>query len=205
MAEEEKTTELLNFFKALADENRLKIVGLLAQGPSSVEKLAEALNIGMSTTSHHLSRLSKAGLVSARTEGHYYIYSLHTDVLREMAQQLLHEEQIPRLSGDAGEDDFDRKVLDTFLDSEGRITTFPAQEKKFLALLRYVIQAFEPGQRYSEKQVNEKLLRFNEDTAVLRRSLVDFGFMSREGGGGDYWRTNVDDHGNRDLITGHGR
>jgi hypothetical protein len=51
-----------------------------------------------------------------------------------------------------------------------------------------VVKAFEPGVRYTEKEVNEILMRFNEDTAQLRRDLVDFHFMAREGGGGAYWK-----------------
>jgi hypothetical protein len=50
------------------------------------------------------------------------------------------------------------------------------------------VQVFEPGARYPEKQVNEILSRFNEDTARLRRNLVDFKLMARQGGGGEYWR-----------------
>ena len=194
MTDQQKTDALLAFFKALADENRLKIVGLLAQRPYSVEKLADALGIGVSTTSHHLSRLAKAGLVSAKVDGHFYVYSLHTDTLRSMAQELLHEESLPRFGApDSGEPETDgeaieRKVLANFTDAEGRITAFPMQEKKFLVLLAYAAKAFEPGKRYPEKEVNEILARFNEDTALLRRSLVDYHFMEREGGGGEYWR-----------------
>lgn len=70
MTEQEQLAELLVFFKALADESRLKIIGLLAQQPYSVEKLAEALGLGVSTTSHHLACLTKAGLVSVRVDGH---------------------------------------------------------------------------------------------------------------------------------------
>ena len=55
--------ELVTFFKALADSNRLKIVGLLAEKPYSVEELAEVLQLKPSTVSHHLARLSEAGLV----------------------------------------------------------------------------------------------------------------------------------------------
>lgn len=187
MSEQEHVEELLAFFKALADQNRLKIIGLLAQSPYSVEKLAEALGLGVSTTSHHLSRLSKAGLVSARADGHYYIYSLNSDTLRVMAQRLLHEQDLPRLSAEINEDAFERKVLASFTDAQGQITSFPNQEKKFLVLLRYVRQAFEPGVRYPEKQVNEILARFNEDTALLRRNLVEYGLMARGGGGGEYW------------------
>ncbi len=181
--------ELLEFFKALGDANRLKIVGLLAQKSYTVEELAVTLGLSASTTSHHLSRLSKSGLVTAKADGHYYVYSLMTDILREMSQRLLAEETPQRPEEeDANLDLFERKVMTSFVDSDGRITAFPAQEKKFLVLLRYVLKAFEPGVRYPEKKVNFMLSRYNDDVAVLRRSLVDNYMMEREGGGGDYWR-----------------
>ena len=182
-----QSEELLNFFKALADANRLKIVGLLAQKAFTVEELAGQLGLSSSTTSHHLARLAKAGLVAARTEGHYYFYSLQTEMLKEMSQRLLHDENLPRLSEEANVDAYERKVLETFIDAEGRITAFPSQEKKYRVLLRYALQAFEPGVRYSEKQVNEILLRFNVDTASLRRGMIEYHLMEREGGGGAYW------------------
>jgi Predicted transcriptional regulator len=68
LRDEERLTDLLAFFKALSDENRLKIVGLLAQRPYTVEKLADALGLSVSTTSHHLARLANAGLVTVRVD-----------------------------------------------------------------------------------------------------------------------------------------
>jgi predicted transcriptional regulator len=191
MVDPESNTEneLLEFFKALADANRLKIVGLLAQQEASVEQLAALLGLGASTVSHHLSRLAKAGLVSARADGYYSIYRLETEVLKAMAQRLLKEEELPRLSEPVDLDSYDRRVLASFTDPDGRIKAFPAQEKKFQVILRHVVKAFEPGMRYSEKEVNEILLRFNDDTASLRRGLVEYKLMGREGGGGAYWRT----------------
>ena len=64
---------------------------------------------------------------------------------------------------------------------------FPAQRKKMEAILRYVLKAFEPGKRYSEKDVNELLSHYCEDTATLRRELVEYRMLAREGGGGEYW------------------
>jgi predicted transcriptional regulator len=183
-----QSEKLLEFFKALSDANRLKIVGILAKQPRNVEQIAKDLGVSVSTVSHHLSYLSHVGLVEARAQGHYYIYSLKTETLRAMAQHLLTQDNLPKLSEEVEGDAFERKVMANFVDAEGCITAFPAQEKKFLVLLRYVLKAFEPGKHYSEKQVNEVLLRFNEDTAVMRRSLVDFGMMARQGGGGEYWR-----------------
>jgi predicted transcriptional regulator len=180
--------ELLDFFRALADENRLKIVGLLAQKPSSVTELAQALGLSVSTTSNHLSSLAYAGLVKAQPDGHYFIYSLQMETIRNMAKHLLQEENLPRLSEGQGEDAFERKVLNTFLNREGRIKVFPAQEKKFLVLLRHVLKSFEPGRRYTEQEVNEILLAFNADTASIRRGFIEYKMMAREGGGGAYWR-----------------
>ena len=181
-------TEALNLFKALADANRLKIVGLLAQEARSVEELAELLELRDSTTSHHLRRLAKAGLVEAKTDGHYSMYHLQTQALQDAARDAFSEENLPSFAGDVDLSAYERRVLQTFTGDNGEITKFPAQQKKYLVLLRYVLNAFEPGKRYSEKEVNAVLERYNVDTARLRRSLVDFGFMAREGGGGDYWR-----------------
>jgi predicted transcriptional regulator len=183
-----QSEELLDFFKALADANRLKIVGLLAQREQTVSELADQLGVGVSTVSHHLQMLLHFGLVTNRADGHYYVYSLETQHIREMAQRLLPpDEALHRLSEPVDGDAFEKKVLSTFVDSEGCIKTFPAQEKKFIILLHYVSKAFEPGLRYPEKQVNEILLRFNKDTASLRRGMIEYHIMDRQGGGGDYW------------------
>jgi len=188
MAHQDQIGELVAFFKALAEPSRLRIIGLLAQRPQSVEQLASALRLGESTVSHHLARLASAGLVSARAEGYYSIYALHTGALGAMARKILHEDELPTLAAGIDADAFDRKVLATFADERGRIRAFPAQEKKFLVILRHILREFEPGVRYPEKKVNQILSRFSADTATLRRALVEHGMMAREGGGGAYWR-----------------
>jgi DNA-binding transcriptional ArsR family regulator len=93
-----KTDELLTFFKTLAEPQRLKIVGLLAQQSYTGEQLAALLNLSVSTTSHHLNRLTKAGLVTAQAEGYYSVYSLHTEVLSAMARRLLSKKDLPKLA-----------------------------------------------------------------------------------------------------------
>jgi hypothetical protein len=160
-----------------------------------VAELAEAIGLSISTTSNHLSYLAHAGLVSARAQGHYSIYSLEVKALQSMAQRLLQTEDLPRLSKptEEGLPAFDRKVLATFIDAGGRIIALPMQEKKFQVLVRHVVKAFEPGVRYSEKQVNEILLRFNEDTAALRRGMIEYHLMQRESDGSAYWLREPDE------------
>jgi len=179
---------LLRFFKVLGEPNRLKIVGLLAKQPCTVEQIAGALGVSASTASHHLSRLADAGLVTARAESYYNIYSLNTEVLTSMARDLLRQAEPTRQRSEEELDSYDRKVLATFTTPEGRIRAFPVQQKKFLVLVQHVLKAFKPGVRYTEKRVNQILANYNEDTARLRRALVDHHYMAREGGGGKYWR-----------------
>ena len=82
--------------------------------------------------------------------------------------------------------DLERMVLNNFLGPDGRFTTLPAQQKKYMVVLNYIVRAFEFEVRYTEKQVKEILSRFYDDTTTLRRSLIDFGLMTRDGG--VYWR-----------------
>ncbi len=180
--------DLVEFFKVLGEPNRLRIVGLLGQRAYTVEQLAVTLGVGASTVSHHLARLARAGLVAARSESYYNLYSLQTNALSGMAKELLAQAQPARPAHEQGLSDFDRKVLATFTTSDGRIKAFPMQERKFRVLLRHVLPSFSHGVRYTEKRVNEILSKYNDDTARLRRWLVDFGYMAREGGGGKYWR-----------------
>jgi hypothetical protein len=184
---EHTVSELLGFYKALADANRLRIIGLLAQGEYAVEQIAEILHLRPSTASHHLSKLLSIGLVSARPESYYNTYHLETGVLESLSQRLLARETMPAVTADVDMDAYDRKVLNIFCDSEGRILQFPAQRKKFEVVLRHVAKAFRPGVRYTEKQVKQILASYSDDTATLRRGLVAHGMMEREGGGGKYW------------------
>jgi ArsR family transcriptional regulator, arsenate/arsenite/antimonite-responsive transcriptional repressor len=66
----------LNITKALADENRLRMVMALREGELCVCQLTELLGLAISTVSKHLSILYQAGLVAARKEGRWMYYSL---------------------------------------------------------------------------------------------------------------------------------
>ena len=65
--------------KVLGNPKRLELLDLLSQGPRSVDSLAEAADLGMSTCSAHLQTLREAGLVEPRREGKRIYYSLTGD------------------------------------------------------------------------------------------------------------------------------
>ncbi len=81
----------------------------------------------------------------------------------------------------------DDRVLDRFLDADGRLTAIPRRRAKRLLVLDHVAQSFEPGRTYPESEVDAVLLRFHSDHAALRRYLVDDEFLTREAN--VYWRS----------------
>src|SRR5215472_12176179 len=66
----------LNITKALADENRVRMLMALQGGEECVCRITELMGLAMSTVSKHLSILYQAGLVNARKEGRWMYYSL---------------------------------------------------------------------------------------------------------------------------------
>lgn len=179
---------LLNFFKALADANRLKIIGLLATKESSVEELSTVLDISASTVSHHLSKLSEIGLVTARADGYFNVYRLETDALETMAARLLAKDTLPEVTKDLDRKAYDRKILKDYLNEDGTIVQLPTNQRKLDVILQYIADRFEPGKIYTEKMVNQVIGDLHEDISGLRRDLISFGYLDRKRDGSVYWR-----------------
>lgn len=76
-------SEIALIFKALADENRLKIVKLLSGGELCACKILEELSITQPTLSHHMKILSKCNLINSRKDGKWSHYSLNYSELKE--------------------------------------------------------------------------------------------------------------------------
>ena len=79
-----------------------------------------------------------------------------------------------------------RTGLDRFL-RLGRIEQYPANAAERRALLaRIAGEVMSPGERLTERQVNERLLSYTDDVVLLRRYLVDFGLLRRTASGSSY-------------------
>lgn len=183
---QEEFQALLRFFKALGDESRLKILGLLANKECSVEELAALLGVKEPTVSHHLAKLKEIQLVSMRAEGNTHLYSLDTNALRAMNKDLLTPETIASLVEDVEGEAWEKKVLRDFLVEGERLKEIPASRKKRDVILKWLVSKFEPGVKYPEAQVNEVIKRHHPDFATLRREFIMGKLMSRENG--LYWR-----------------
>lgn len=182
-------SDLTQFFKALADGTRLKMVGLLARESLTGEQLAAMLAVKPATISHHLARLAEAGLVEAEgLRGREKPYRLRLAVIHSLAQLLLARETLPQTAADVDVEAFDRKVVRDFSRRDGSLKEIPAQRKKLLAVLRHIVRRFEPGREYNEKHINFILAQFHPDIASLRRALISDGLLARDPDGGKYWR-----------------
>jgi hypothetical protein len=78
-------------------------------------------------------------------------------------------------------------VMRAFFAADGSLTSIPTKIRKRLVVLDRLSQEFEPGERYSETEVNNRLRAFHPDVAALRRYLVEEGFLDRADG--QYWRS----------------
>lgn len=182
---EEQFATLLQFFKVLGNESRLKILGLLANQERSVGELAEFLNLREPTVSHHLAAMKEIGLVEVRAEGNVRIYRLETHALEKMSKDLFSQESLSTLAASEAGDSWEQKVFRTYV-ADGRLKQIPTQYKKRMVILRWLVTKFEMDARYTEKEVSERLKQYHPDYAALRRYLVETRLMQRENG--IYWR-----------------
>ena len=176
--------EMLDFVKALSHTDRLKIVGLLTHKPLRAAEIAEAMNLPLQEVIKHLFHLEQGSIVLRSVDG---LYSLDKEGLENLARHSF-EGTRPAYIPDSMMKEDARKVLAGCLKADGSIIQIPAQPGRRRVILDYVLNAFEPGQIYAEREVNLLLARFHKDTASLRRYLIDEGLLARERDGSKYWR-----------------
>jgi ArsR family transcriptional regulator len=173
-----------DLFGALGHPTRLLILNLINAKPRHGEELAAILKLNPATVSHHIAMLARVGLVTSRKAQYYQIYSLAGDLLEKPIGEMVMLPP-PGLSARVEEDAYRAKVLRIFF-KQGRLTHMPAQLKKQQIVLEKLVQEFEPGRKYPERDVNRILVEFNDDVASLRRGLISQRLMERAAG--IYWR-----------------
>ncbi|MEW4309680.1 metalloregulator ArsR/SmtB family transcription factor [Rossellomorea marisflavi] len=172
----------VEFHKTLGDPTRLKIIYLLSEGPLHVGAVAGKLGLTAPTISHHLSRLKDCNLVYSRREKNTVYYHINTKVLMHHGKVL---QQFAE--GTKGEErNMDQRVLEkqkvmnAFIDKDGKVSQLPAQQKKRLYLLEHWVEGLEIGRKYEEKEINAYIKQFHDDYATVRREFIIHQFMFRE-------------------------
>ena len=80
--------ELALVFKALSDENRIRIVNYLWDGEKSARRLLAMMDISQSTLSHHMKILCDSGIVAGRKVGTLMIYKLSLEGVKVVQEYL---------------------------------------------------------------------------------------------------------------------
>ena len=164
----------------LADEARLRAFAAVLLEEGSSDEVAQRAGLPVRDVLRALTRLESGGLVARAADGRW---AARPQVLAQAAAAAA----APRAQVDHGVADADEAAVLRVFMPDGRLTQIPAQLSKRRVVLDHVCRVFEPGVRYSEREVNTLLRAFYPDYATLRRYLVDEGLLSREAG--VYWRS----------------
>lgn len=79
LTNEKQRVETADFFKALGDETRIRIIGMLSIEDLCMCEIVSGLQIPSSTISHHIKLLERGKVIQSRKEGRYTVYSLDKD------------------------------------------------------------------------------------------------------------------------------
>lgn len=71
--------------------------------------------------------------------------------------------------------------------ADGPLSIFPTKENRKIVVLKQLILRFATQRTYAEKEVNEILASAFHDPVLLRRNLIEYGFMDRYADGSCYW------------------
>ena len=168
--------------RGLADDTRVLILALLAEveGPLYGQAIAVQLKLSPQTVSHHLHILRNSGLVREQREGTFRYYQLDMASIRRLREQAFGDDHLglPTRAAERA------AIVATFL-QDGRLLEIPARRTQLLYVLDELARAFTFGRVYDEREINATLKTFHDDTAQLRRALVDEQVMLRDGG--RYW------------------
>ncbi|HEY2813822.1 MAG TPA: DUF2087 domain-containing protein [Acidimicrobiales bacterium] len=163
----------------LADSTRRRVVSALVLGDRTVEQIRESTGLESGAIVKALSRLIDGELVlPGRDRDYVVIEEAFVAAARSAAPPPDRDEHADAPTEEA-------RVLRSFV-RDGRLQSIPTQHSKRLVVLNRLAQEFDPGRRYPEQEVNAILRRWHDDSAALRRYLVDDGFMERASG--EYWR-----------------
>jgi len=168
----------VRFFRSIGDPTRLKIIHLLSKGHLHGQAIAGKLGLTPPTISHHLSKLRESGAITSRRDKNTIYYELNQKMINYQMESMM---SIVNNNKEEVEDvEENNKILKNFFDKNGRLITIPAQRKKRLIVLKFIVEKLELGTKYPEKEINRFIEQFHEDYATIRRELINHQFMYRE-------------------------
>ena len=71
--------------------------------------------------------------------------------------------------------------IEQFFRADGTLVSIPVKSQKKIAVLRHIASELSPDTKYPEAQLNEIIAKFHPDTAALRRHMIEYGMLERDG------------------------
>jgi hypothetical protein len=163
----------------LAESDRLRVFAAVVLGARTPSAVESATGLPARVVEPAIRRLQQGGLLTVADGELGATAETFKDAVRRHAAPA---DPQPPLDPDRQRD----LILRTFI-SDGRLTQIPAAQAKRSVVLEHIASAFEPGIRYSEREVDAILRAWHDDHAALRRYLVDADLLSRDNN--VYWRS----------------
>jgi ArsR family transcriptional regulator, lead/cadmium/zinc/bismuth-responsive transcriptional repressor len=92
MSHDDPTVAMTDFFSALSDENRLRILYTLRErGGMCVNDISAAIERDQGSTAHHVGYLWKRGFLTRKKRGRFSIYTIRNDRITDL---LDHADQV---------------------------------------------------------------------------------------------------------------
>ena len=176
MSDEAQKQLLLQFFKAVGQAERIKIVGLLASYPHNVRELAERVGIKEAVVTKHLNKLKKAKLIKEKKSDPIPTYHLNSDMLDDLNDFVLHGEKVA---------DYRQRIIQIYTIGP-KLREIPTDPTDRRIILEWFGEKFEVGKRYSQSRVNDIICRHYHKQETLRHILLDYAILQRVGD--IYWR-----------------
>jgi hypothetical protein len=71
--------------------------------------------------------------------------------------------------------------IDQFFRPDGTLISIPVKPAKKIAVLRHIAGDLSPDTKYPEKQLNLIIAKYHDDTAAIRRYMIEYGILERDG------------------------
>jgi len=168
----------LDVLRSVVDPVRLAVLGASIDTPAPLDELSEHLGVRRKDIAAAIGYLRGVGLLDEHA-------IVDQSALMAIARSIPSGDTQP-VHASAGlwtEGEVD--ILDRFFDGN-RLVSVPSSHSKRRLVLERIVQEFEPGVRYDERDVNFTIQLIYADYAAIRRYLVDEAMLDRADG--SYWR-----------------
>ena len=72
--------------------------------------------------------------------------------------------------------------IDQFFNPDGTLISIPVKSAKKIAVLLHIARDLSPTTKYPEKELNAIIAKYHDDTAAIRRHMIEYGILERDAG-----------------------